>query len=671
MSADPGHASYGQGSIVVDMMARVALPYADQAELVEDQINAIRWRIEAVLEQPERAVDARRIDMLVNSRCERSDHAQVPIMRLVSSFELSPSEAAIVWLLVAHEVSPEIRRLVRRVNSEAVADPTTDTIRRVVYGARAIGESAWCDLAEDGSLRRLGLIERTDDQARTPLHRQTWKVSARVLALAHGDLRFARELASVASIPPLSTPLHELELGEGVAAKLAASCLREGVVVAHGSAGSGRRSALLATLAANGRRALQIDGRRISKDRDMAARELRGLSRECILLGLVPLIQHFDALGAAGEIVDRLDLVESEFRGLIVATSNGVVPRAWGRAATMVEVTPLSGAQLRSLWTRALGVGSTIDPDVLATAYPLAPSIIHAAGAQLREVVGDVSADHVSEIVRGLLDNRLGGLARRIVTSQTWEDVVLPADQIASLVELMSRIQSRRRVYEEWGFGAKVGRGLGVAALFSGPPGTGKTMTAGLVARDLGLEMYQVDLSKIVSKWIGETEKNLATLFDAAEAGHAILLFDEADALFGKRTDVKSSNDRHANQEVNYLLQRLESFSGIVILTTNHASAMDEAFRRRLSVHIRFPVPEVDERLQLWRALLPKAAPVGQDLGLDVLAERFEMSGGYIRNAVVRAAFLAAADTSIIEASHLRHAAQLEYEALGKITPRI
>jgi len=195
-------------------------------------------------------------------------------------------------------------------------------------------------------------------------------------------------------------------------------------------------------------------------------------------------------------------------------------------------------------------------------------------------------------------------------------------------------------------------------------------MCAGLIAQDLGTELYQVDLSKITSKWIGETEKNLAALFDAAESGHAILLFDEADSIFGKRTEVRSSNDRHANQETNYLLQRLESFAGICILTTNHESAIDEAFRRRLSIHVRFPVPEADERTRLWQALLPSAAPVAPDIPFAELGELFAMSGGYIRNAVLRAAFLAANDDTAIHHAHLVRAAQLEYEAMGKIAPR-
>lgn len=184
---------------------------------------------------------------------------------------------------------------------------------------------------------------------------------------------------------------------------------------------------------------------------------------------------------------------------------------------------------------------------------------------------------------------------------------------------------------------------------------------------DLGTELYIVDLSKVVSKWIGETEKNLATLFDAAEAGHAVLLFDEADTLFGKRTTVATSNDRHANEQTNFLLQRLEAFSGICILTTNHDPAIDEAFRRRLAVQVRFPMPDESERARLWSAMFPPRAQVDADLEIDVLARRYVMGGGHIRNAVLRAAFLAADANESIGSYHLRQAAELEYEALGKL----
>ena len=306
----------------------------------------------------------------------------------------------------------------------------------------------------------------------------------------------------------------------------------------------------------------------------------------------------------------------------------------------------------------------------LAAGYALRPGLIVQAAAAAQASTGagrPVSVESIHAGVRACLGSRLDGLATRVEWRQTWTDLVLPPDQLDQVVELVARVRRRAQVLEDWGFAAKVGKGHGVAALMSGPPGTGKTMVAGLIANELGLDLYQVDLSRIVSKYIGETEKQLSVLFDAAETGHAVLLFDEADSLFGKRSEVKSSNDRYANLEVNYLLQRMESFTGIALLTTNHETAIDEAFRRRLALHIRFPMPESEQRAALWTAMLPDKAPIAPDVDAGALGEAFEMSGGYIKNAVLRAAYLAAEEATQIGMSQLRRGARAEYEAMGKV----
>jgi SpoVK/Ycf46/Vps4 family AAA+-type ATPase len=339
------------------------------------------------------------------------------------------------------------------------------------------------------------------------------------------------------------------------------------------------------------------------------------------------------------------------------------------RPVVCVEMAPITITQRRELWKRAIPSAADADTEFLASTYALAPSMIDAVGRALAaRCDGRPAADEVLASIEGVVDDRLRGLADRIVTTQTWDDLVLPADQRVQVEEILARVRQRGRVYENWGFANKLGKGLGVTALLSGPPGTGKTMLAGLIAKELGLSLYQVDLSKMVSKWIGETEKNLARLFDAAEAGHAVLLFDEADSMFGKRTDVKSSNDRNANLEVNYLLQRIERFTGICILTSNHESSIDAAFRRRLAFHVRFETPDESEREHLWRALLPSGAPVANDVDFTALARRFDMAGGHIRNAVLRAAFLASDAGSSISMKQLWRSALAEYESLGKIS---
>jgi len=246
--------------------------------------------------------------------------------------------------------------------------------------------------------------------------------------------------------------------------------------------------------------------------------------------------------------------------------------------------------------------------------------------------------------------------------------VALPEDILDSLKEFIARVQHRRTVYERWGFDAKMTTSRGLSALFYGPPGTGKSMVAGLIARELGLELYRVDLARVVSKWIGETEKNLAEIFDAAEDGQVVILFDEADSLFSRRTEVRSSVDRYANMETNYLLQRLDSFEGVCILTTNLEGSIDPAFKRRMSLRLHFPFPDEEMRVRLWAAHVPPETPTLGDFDFAELAHRFPLSGGYIRNSAVRAAFLAAQEQRPLSQSYLIRAIQLEYRELGKLS---
>jgi SpoVK/Ycf46/Vps4 family AAA+-type ATPase len=233
---------------------------------------------------------------------------------------------------------------------------------------------------------------------------------------------------------------------------------------------------------------------------------------------------------------------------------------------------------------------------------------------------------------------------------------------------MIAMVRERAQILERWGYQRHLGISRGVAALYSGEPGTGKTMAASVVASELGLELVRIDLSAVVSKYVGETEKNLAKIFDEAQDAHAMLLFDEADSLFGKRTELKTAQDRFANLEVNYILQRMETFDGVSVLTTNAEAAIDPALQRRLNFRIRFPEPEVEERARLWQQLLPPATGLG---GVDftALAERFDMTGGYIKNAVVRAAVIAARAGRAMIADDLWTGAHHEYVEMGKVMP--
>ncbi|MFB2891742.1 ATP-binding protein [Aerosakkonemataceae cyanobacterium BLCC-F50] len=259
---------------------------------------------------------------------------------------------------------------------------------------------------------------------------------------------------------------------------------------------------------------------------------------------------------------------------------------------------------------------------------------------------------------------RLDDLAQRITPSASWEDLVLPEEQRRMLQQIAAHVRQRTKVYEKWGFASKSDRGLGISALFAGVSGTGKTMSAEVLAQELQLDLYRIDLSSVVSKYIGETEKNLRRIFDAAEGGATILLFDEADALFGKRSDVKDSHDRYANMEVSYLLQRMEAYQGLAILTTNLKDSLDTAFLRRIRFVVKFPFPDASERAEIWKRIFPKNTPI-ESLDFNRLA-RLNVAGGNIRNIALNAAFLAADTGEAVAMKHLLEAAQNEYVKLER-----
>jgi SpoVK/Ycf46/Vps4 family AAA+-type ATPase len=257
--------------------------------------------------------------------------------------------------------------------------------------------------------------------------------------------------------------------------------------------------------------------------------------------------------------------------------------------------------------------------------------------------------------------------ATLLTTHYQWSDLVLPADHQQQLQEVASYLRHHEALCGDWGFGKKHALSRGVNLLFSGPSGTGKTMAAGILARDLGLELYRIDLSTVVSKYIGETEKHLSRIFDAAELGNAMLFFDEADALFGKRSEVKEAHDRYANIEVNYLLQKLEEHNGVVILASNLSKHLDDAFQRRLQFTVIFPIPEHAERVAIWRQVFPEEAPLAHDIDFDFLARRFKLTGGSIKNIALTAAFFARAEGSMIGMPHIIIAVKREFQKMGRL----
>jgi AAA+ superfamily predicted ATPase len=673
-----------------------------------DEISAILGRVRTGGPTPEgqetiaaldREVGARIAEREARLAAGRESGSFLPFDRLRQGLGLSPTEELALLVLIAVEVSSSMRALMRYlVNESGRVYADVGLLELLVYRDGEVRERLVRELAPDGRMLSLRLIEPVGGRQRyeeAPYLLRSLRVNPRVIELAHGLARLDGEVSRVAELVPDPPAADDLllpdQLKRNVSALLhprAPSRGDEGspIVVLAGPEGSGRKSLAFGAAADHGRPVLHIRcGELGGWDLGELSRLARAVVREALLFAAIPLFENIDLLAPHAETnrPDRVRPFEGAlggFPGPVVATCapRDSRPVTLGRGLLMIDVPVPLEAVRALLWRRALDgtAAPSLDFDGVAARYPITGGILFRAAASAQSLAaararagGEPGVDDrdIHDGLRGTLDVKLSGLGRRITWRQGWDDLILPDDSLEEVREFIARVKHKRRVYDDWGFSRKMAKGLGLSALFSGEPGTGKTMVAGLIATDLALDLYQIDLSRIVSKYVGETEKNLAELFDAAEAGHAILLFDEADSLFAKRTEVKSSVDRYANLEVNYLLQRMEAFGGITILTTNMDSAIDEAFKRRISFKVNFPFPEPEDRKKLWQVMLPNEADVGTDIDFEFLSNKYEMSGGYIRNAVLRAAFLAADDQTPIQMRHMMRAANLEYSGMGKV----
>jgi hypothetical protein len=401
---------------------------------------------------------------------------------------------------------------------------------------------------------------------------------------------------------------------------------------------------------------------------------LRLLEREAVLARLAFYLDTSEvdpadrpAAASVGDLMERL--------GAFVTVGSR---ERWHteREAITVSVSKPGARPQRALWREALArLEHSVDGQIesIVQQFDLGPTAIARVVAAAHSRAGlrtpggsaRLTPEDLWQACREQAGCHLDGLARRLIPCHTWEDIVLPEDILGQLREIAAQVAHRPQVYEAWGFGARLSRGRGISALFSGPSGTGKTMAAEILANHLRLDLYRIDLAGVVSKYIGETEKNLRRVFDAAEESGAILFFDEADALFGKRSEVRDSHDRYANIEINYLLQRMEDYRGLAILATNMKSLLDPAFLRRLRFLVDFPFPDAAQRLRIWQGVFPREAAVE---GLDIaFLSRMEIAGGNIKNIALNAAFLAAAEGGPIRMEHVLRAARREYAKIDKL----
>lgn len=569
-----------------------------------------------------------------------------PLAQLADRLGLSRFERDTLLLCVATELDPSITGLYARAQGdERPAHPT------FALALALLPDPAWDALSPQGGLRYWRLLEitRTVGQGLVAgALRADERIVNHVKGLNHLDDRLALLIERLDPGPEAELPPSQ----RAVAEEIVRTWRRPGVplvqlVGPEGSDGPGKRAVAAHAAAASGLVACRLPAGLLPAAPGELDELARLWQRESTLLPLALYLDAGDTGPGDPGPARFLARTGGSARLLAGRESSPDLP-----ASSVLDVAPPTPAERAEAWRAEYGPGE--HTDALAAQFGLELSAI-------REVATVAAGDPAAawRACRLRTRPRLDALAQRLETRVTWEDIVLPEDGRRALGEIADQLAHRTTVYETWGFGERVTRGLGLGALFAGPSGAGKTMAAEVLARHLRLDLYRIDLSAVVSKYIGETEKNLGRLFDAAEGGGSILFFDEADALFGKRSEVKDAHDRYANIEVNYLLQRMESYRGLAVLATNLRSGLDNAFLRRLRFIVEFEFPGPDQRREIWEKAFPAAAPRAA-LDHERLA-RLPASGGVIRNIALNAAFLAAAAGTPITMPTVLAAARSEF----------
>ncbi|MBT9314896.1 ATP-binding protein [Leptothoe spongobia TAU-MAC 1115] len=594
---------------------------------------------------------------LTQTRLENNHEGQPFALELLSRcFGLTEFEQNILLLCVGMELDGQWSTLCQTASGKAC--PTLGL-------ALSLFENTdWGALTPSAALRRYQLIDVGPGNA---LVNSPIRIDERILHYLTGVQYLDQRLqilmhavqASSLLVPSHQTLIEQIE--HGWTQCLPGSLLP--IIQLTGDDGASLRTVALETcrrlnleLQELSAEALPTDWQQLKTLQTLCDREYR-LSRMAILLNCENLeVEGTERKSAISAFVDTTNIP------LIITSRDRRRQRQ--RPIITLEIKHPTPTEQRQLWTSGLGERAETwhtSINSLVSQFNLSPSAIQTVCLQGQTAK---TPDPLWNLCRTQARPRLDELAQRIEARANWDSLILPEKEQSIIQELSAHVAQRSRVYEDWGFGGKSGRGLGISALFSGASGTGKTTAAEVIAQDLNLDLYRIDLSAVVSKYIGETEKNLRRIFDAAEGGGVILLFDEADALFGKRSDVNDSKDRYANMEVSYLLQRMESYRGLAILTTNLKKSMDQAFLRRLRFVVQFPFPDAKQRAEIWRRVFPVDTPT-EGLVYERLA-RLSITGGNIRNIALNAAFIAADANEPVMMKHLLQAAKREYLKLER-----
>jgi AAA+ superfamily predicted ATPase len=677
-----------------------AMPHEQTARTVYITRQEVDWLLDGGAGPVASPVDAAELGALnaldaeIDARIRESAAAGVdlPLPRLGRLFGLSAPELAAVVVCLA----PELRRKYDRLYAFLQDDITrkrasVDLVLELTCPAE---EQRWAErqsFADTARLLRAGILRRLEDphspSGSTGLA-QLLALDPRICQFLLGTDGLDARLAGRARVHPPEEAEAPRDAGLDGLARLAEHHLSPGnpdrprlVLALHGPAGVGKGELARQLCGRLGVPLLTLDVRALAPQDAEAGETIRAALREGLLQGAAVHFAGADTFldDAARPLLTALLGAVADFGRLVFLTGESTWTSAPEFAGAFVHPVPVALPDVprsTEIWRRCL-IGHTPDPQAwaaeLAGRFRLAPSRIRAAvelaedARIMRPPPSELTLADVSAACRERSRHRLGELAVRVRPRCGWDDLVLPAAQVLHLKDICAQVRFSYQVFGTWGFGAKVTHGRGLSVLFSGPPGTGKTMAAEVLAHDVGLDLYKVDLAGVISKYVGETEKNLSHIFAEARTSNAILFFDEADALFGKRTEVSDAHDRYANIETSFLLQKMEEYEGVVLLATNLRQNLDEAFTRRIRFAVEFPFPEADSRARIWRTLFPPEAPVAADVDFAMLAREHAVTGGNIKNIVLNAAFLAAADGHAIGRRHIAHGTRREFEKIGKL----
>jgi ATP-dependent 26S proteasome regulatory subunit len=643
----------------MSMESTTALDEANQSYLVR-ALQTVR----AALAQRAGGARASETDQVVPSQTNGSAaiRSAPALERLCAAFALSRFEREILLLCAGMELDAGFAQMVAAAQQDPrLAFPTFG------LALAALADPHWSALAPAAPLRHWRLIEI---DSRESLTTGRLRIDERVLhylaGVSHMDERLGGLLQTIT--PPDDLPQSQAAQADRIAHSWSCGGVTLPVIQLCGDEVESKRAVAAAACAALGLDLYAIRAEAVPHHPAELDAFARLWQREAVLSDGALMIEFSDAESGDSAREAAIARLLEEIRGALIVSSR-VRRHAPQRSMATLDIAKPTGAEQRALWRnflgdRALSLNGSLE--ILGAQFNFDTCAIRAACEIARQT--EARADDLTaalwESCRARARSRLNELAERIEPSAVWDDLVLPPAQKQLLEEIVVHVRQRTKVYETWGFAAKGGRGLGISALFAGPSGTGKTMAGEVLANELNLDLYRIDLSQVVNKYIGETEKNLRRVFDAAEDGGVILLFDEADALFGKRSEVKDSHDRYANIEVSYLLQKMEAYRGLAILTTNLNNSLDPAFLRRIRFVAQFPFPDAAQRAEIWRRVFPAQTPT-ESLDCARLA-RLQVAGGNIRNMAMNAAFLAAEAGEAVRMLHLLQAAKSEYGKLER-----